>query len=125
MVVSKRQEIFIYMTDNPKALPEKVKEKFPDYKASTVETYIKQWRKQKYKGNNKRDIPSDNNFVTLPKDCTSLTPEMIESIIVERIKEDQSPNMIRTMVDYYTKVKINEPDNIEKIDMKKFLKNVT
>ena len=118
-MVSIRQEIFNYMDDHPKFLPEKVKKAFPLYNPKTVEQYIKQWRKDKYKNNSKSNITSNKDLIILPKDYTKLTPNVLEALIITALKKDQSANMLRVAVDYYTKMKAAEGEDMTDLDLAK------
>ena len=114
------------MDDHPKALPMKVKKEFPSHNPKSLEQYIKQWRKAKYKSNTNNNITGNkNDTISIPDDYKKLTPDVLERLIINALKRDQSANMIRTANDFYIKIKKDEPDHIENIDMKKFLKNVS
>lgn len=59
--------------------------------------------------------------LSLGKKITELTPEVIETLLVDAVNKYPDMATLKLAIEFYTKIKINQGEKLEKLDMDKFL----
>ena len=121
--ISLRQEVFKYMDDNPKKLPSEVKEKFPNANRITIDTYIKSWRKVRYKRDIYRDKNQDPN-INPPMRSIDDPEEFLMFVCLEELnrpdRDSRYASILLQLLDKKKAIRTKEVKSLSHIQNKSF-----
>ena len=143
--ISIRRQVFLYLIENPKFAMSELRLKFPNEKQNTLAIYLTQFRKKQLKQSDIIDFVNDNKTEKLIRAVENVqeTTEIVKrnvsaknSIVAAKVNDEVienailalynsgniTINLIRTMIEFYFKVRGNT-DKVEiDVDMEMFKK---
>ena len=110
-IKSVRQQIFRFLDLHPGYENEQVIKAFPNSTPNTVGVYCSQWRNIQKELIIKPLLKAQKELNTIKEiiKLKKLDPEVLEDLVVSMLEKDSNPSTIRTAVEFYVKIKGNDP----------------